>query len=306
MVDSPSIGYPPRMGQNQIAHARGNAGSLPQEITCNREKVKREGWLLWDGRRKSAFRITQSESVRISHARQNMRFGQVVLSYNSSTIDRSETSTSPTMFTHVFERPSKYFAAGVVLLGMATSSAVVGQEKPAPIVASNIEIGQVRPDVYMIAGAGADIAVQIGRRGDRGGHRLRRRSAGARRDPEAHATAHSLHHQHQRPPRPRGRQRRSVQGGAVGDPDGRPQRDRRRRAAVRPSWPRARADGDDRAARRAGEVPDRRLAHGDLFVGPDGNAEGRVLQRRGHLTSISPTPSRTATAWCSSAAPTSS
>ena len=48
---------------------------------------------------------------------------------------------------------------------MATTSAVVGQEKPAASLASDIEIVQVRPDVYMIAGAGANIAVQIGQDG---------------------------------------------------------------------------------------------------------------------------------------------
>ena len=56
-------------------------------------------------------------------------------------------------------------AAGVVLLGLATTSAVVGQEKPAPSVTSDLEIVQVRPDVYMIVGAGANIAVQIGQDG---------------------------------------------------------------------------------------------------------------------------------------------
>ena len=109
---------------------------------------------------------------------------------------------------------------------------------------------KLRADFYAIVGAGANIAVQIGPDGvvvvDTGsGERsadvvAEIRKLTPRPDP--------LHHQHQRPPRSRRRQRRPVEGGAVGDSDRRPQRDwRRRRPRAHPGRG-ARAGGDDRAA----------------------------------------------------------
>jgi glyoxylase-like metal-dependent hydrolase (beta-lactamase superfamily II) len=54
--------------------------------------------------------------------------------------------------------------ASVVLLG-AFGAVGTGQEKSAEQAVGGLEVLQVRPDVYMIAGAGANIAVQIGQDG---------------------------------------------------------------------------------------------------------------------------------------------
>jgi glyoxylase-like metal-dependent hydrolase (beta-lactamase superfamily II) len=54
--------------------------------------------------------------------------------------------------------------ASLVLLG-ASAAVGLGQEKPTEQVASDLEVLQVRPDVFMIAGAGANIAVQVGQDG---------------------------------------------------------------------------------------------------------------------------------------------
>jgi glyoxylase-like metal-dependent hydrolase (beta-lactamase superfamily II) len=70
-----------------------------------------------------------------------------------------------TMVTHVFMRFTIRLLACVVVIGTVATDASVGQEKPAESIGSDLEILQVRPDFYMIAGAGANIGVQIGQDG---------------------------------------------------------------------------------------------------------------------------------------------
>ncbi len=81
--------------------------------------------------------------------------------------------------------------------------------------ASEIEVVQLRPNFYVIGGAGGNIVVQIGPEGvilvDSGSTATRRRGAG--HDSPADAAADSLHHQHEHGRRPRRRQRGALEGG---------------------------------------------------------------------------------------------
>ena len=163
---------------------------------------------------------------------------------------------------------------------------------------------------YVIVGAGANIAVQIGPDGvvvvDTGsGERVGR---GRRRDSQAHAREPIRYIINTSADRDHvGGNDDAVGGGAVGDSDRRPERDRRRRRPRADPGRGERAVGDDRADRREVGVSGRRVADGDVFV-------GRSRRRRRTSTStakrssspISPRRTPTATASCSSAAPTCS
>ena len=69
------------------------------------------------------------------------------------------------MLTQVFLTIPARVVAGIVLLGTLATVGILGQEKPTSNNLSDFETVQVRPDFYMIAGAGANIAVQIGQDG---------------------------------------------------------------------------------------------------------------------------------------------
>ena len=75
------------------------------------------------------------------------------------------------MMRKVFGRPSRvqWVLALATAIGLGSEGFVSGQQRPQPSTpgtnSSDIEVLQVRPDLYMIAGAGANIAVQIGQDG---------------------------------------------------------------------------------------------------------------------------------------------
>jgi glyoxylase-like metal-dependent hydrolase (beta-lactamase superfamily II) len=70
----------------------------------------------------------------------------------------------------VFRRPAcaSWTLAVVIALGIGSESRLSGRQKPQTTPAgssADIEVVEVQPDFYMIAGAGANIAVQVGRDG---------------------------------------------------------------------------------------------------------------------------------------------
>ena len=152
--------------------------------------------------------------------------------------------------------------AGVVFVGIDGGARLAGAQEPG---GDDLEVVAVRPDFYMIAGAGGNIAAQIGPIGvilvDTGSAAMSDQVL--LRDQAADDSTDPLHHQHQRRRRSYRREREAFQGRP--DHPRQPGKRRGQRRGLherrRGQCPRARErPGEDERARRASLVPVRRVA----------------------------------------------
>ena len=161
----------------------------------------------------------------------------------------------------------RHITGGALVCALAVTTVAAGwnwaPRAAAQQAAGDLDVVQLRPNFYVIAGAGGNIVVQTGPEGvilvDSGSTAKADKRAGD--DPPDHAAAHPLHHQHEHGRRPRRRQRQARQG----RPQHPPGRGRGRRGAERRpglqlgqgqrAGARKRADPDDGADGQPQAVP---------------------------------------------------